>query len=352
MFNNVILLVGIAAIAGPMGYMVGGSGSPVISVALPAVFGLVAIAVGLFQPNFPSKEQLELFSALQQNASLSSYLESLKKNHERAPLMIGLALLTFGIVYLAGTILGTTARIHHWFAPTATSSAPPAFPWVSATKPVTARAALEWIALQDKLLKRGYSHSDIADLYSIQVSEWDETKEKIKRLEDLTSKSVNAPVQPSHQNETALTALVEELLKYLKSVNSANSSPFPLIYPDKTPNIVDTPSPVPSGSVDILHPYNLKDLIDDYFSPPKKVPDNQDPFKEEAPPSDDLGSPYKTDIPFFFTVNPQLLINTLQLLDTKQQAYDLSILKPDIHSTLFESGVQRQPDEYKFIHDQ
>jgi uncharacterized membrane protein YfcA len=176
MINNVILLVGIAAIAGPMGYMVGGSASPVIGVALPAVFGLVATAVGLFQPSFPSKEQLELFSTLQGNSSLSSYLEFLQKNHARAPLRVGLALLTFGVVYLAGTILGTTARTHQWFAPEQIAVAPPAFPWVSAAKPITVGAALEWIELQDRLLQRGYSSSAIAELYSIQISEWDEAK--------------------------------------------------------------------------------------------------------------------------------------------------------------------------------
>lgn len=194
MINNVILLAGIAAIAGPMGYMVGGSASPVIGVALPAIFGLVVTAVGLFQPSFPSKEQLALFSSLQENSSLSSYLESLQKNQARAPLRVGLALLTFGVIYLAGTILGTTARTHQWFAPEQGAVAPPEFPWASAAKPTTVGSALEWIELQERLLQRGYSSSDIAELYSIQISEWDDARKEKKRLEELSSKSGSAPI--------------------------------------------------------------------------------------------------------------------------------------------------------------
>jgi uncharacterized membrane protein YfcA len=46
-----MLLLGIAFVAGTVGYMVGGSGTPVVSVAIPAVFGLVVTAVGLLQAN-------------------------------------------------------------------------------------------------------------------------------------------------------------------------------------------------------------------------------------------------------------------------------------------------------------
>lgn len=68
--STFVLMLGIAAIAAPLGFMVGGSASPVVGIILPAILGLVATAVGLYQIKFPSKDQLEIFTELQQNELL------------------------------------------------------------------------------------------------------------------------------------------------------------------------------------------------------------------------------------------------------------------------------------------
>jgi hypothetical protein len=172
--STVVLLLGISAIAAPLGFMVGGSATPVVGAILPAIFGLVIAAVGLYQIKFPSKDQLELFTELQKNELLTQYLKTIKDYQEKAPLKVGLILLVFGIVYQLGAITGITARTHQWFLPK--QKVAPEFPWSSSTRPVSTDAAFKWITFQSGLLALGYTNEQIRELYQIQVSEWETLK--------------------------------------------------------------------------------------------------------------------------------------------------------------------------------
>lgn len=184
--STFVLLLGISAIAAPLGFMVGGSATPVVGIILPAIFGLVVTAVSLYPTKFPSKDQLEIFTELQKNGLLTQYLELIKDQQSKAPLKIGLILLVFGVVYQLGAITGTTARTHQWFLPE--QKVAPKFPWSLSKRPVSAAAAFEWITLQSGLLTLGYTNEQIAELYKIQVSEWDALeaidKSKIKPRAD------------------------------------------------------------------------------------------------------------------------------------------------------------------------
>lgn len=168
--STFVLLLGISAIAAPLGFMVGGSATPVVGIILPAIFGLVVTAVSLYPTKFPSKEQLEIFTELQKNELLTQYLELIKDQQSKAPLKIGLILIVFGVVYQLGAITGITARTHQWFLPE--QKVAPKFPWSLSKTPVSTATAFEWITLQSGLLTLGYTNEQISELYQIQVSEW------------------------------------------------------------------------------------------------------------------------------------------------------------------------------------
>lgn len=174
MRNNLILLLGIAAIAAPLGFMVGGSATPVVGIALPAIFGLVATAIGLFQTTWPSKEHAELVVLASTNADIRSHLESMKSRLASTPRNIGLALILFSAAYTSSAILGIRARTEDWFSVPQPEA--PEFPWASSKKPPTIESALQWIVLQADLRTAGYTDLQISTLYEIQSSQWDVIK--------------------------------------------------------------------------------------------------------------------------------------------------------------------------------
>lgn len=164
------LLLGIASVAAIVGYMAGGSGTPVASVAIPAVFGLVVTALGLLQASQPSKDLLEFLKSEGEKGDSQQDIKEYRRRVKSAPGRIGIALIVFSGAYLAGATFGAKVRIDGLLV---SKPAAREFPWASSdTKPPTIAAALEWMALQARLSELGYSTNRISDLYSIQVAEW------------------------------------------------------------------------------------------------------------------------------------------------------------------------------------
>lgn len=138
------MLFGISCFALAIGLMVGASNSPVVGVAITSVFGLFVALFGLFNKN-SDKEQIEV-----------------------NPLVIadtGKLFFLFSVTLAAGIYLGVEYRN---YKPVEEKQ----FIWDSQLKPPsTAYEALDWIALRESLVKLGYSHNQIRDLYRIRLNE-------------------------------------------------------------------------------------------------------------------------------------------------------------------------------------
>ena len=178
------LAVGIGSIALVVGYMVGASSTPVVSVAAPAVFGLVITAVGLLGGGSADKkldalkelltraktttgEAPEGVSLEQVGATLASVRQELSLQAAR----LGKMLVVFALFYVLGLSFGTYARVTNLYAPHVSRR----LPWDGADaagRPPTPADAIDWINLQEQLLALGYTQEQIADIYSIQVEEW------------------------------------------------------------------------------------------------------------------------------------------------------------------------------------
>ena len=89
MKNLGLLVIGVATVSATVGYMFGGSATPVVSVAVPAVFGLAITALALMQGTLPSKEYTELLKTLGDSAGKTSETRSIAKECARRPRALG-----------------------------------------------------------------------------------------------------------------------------------------------------------------------------------------------------------------------------------------------------------------------
>jgi hypothetical protein len=231
MNNQLVLSLGVASIGATIGYMVGGSSSPVVSVAIPAIFGLVVTGIGLMQVATPNKDLLEFIKAHGSDAETVPEIKTYRTESKKAPGRIGLTLIVFSVAYLAAATLGAKVRIDNWLV---THHSAPAFPWASKeTKPPTIEGALEWIALQHRLRDLGYAEKNILELYDIQVKEW----------KAIANAPVRAPiVQVDPKPAAQATPLIDpkpsaggvDLDKYFKDLERRKGNPFAHQPPSKS----------------------------------------------------------------------------------------------------------------------
>jgi hypothetical protein len=185
--------VGIGSIALVVGYMVGASQTPVISVVAPAVFGLVITALGFIGGSGSDKkievlkELLAQVKSIPQEESIAAKIDVehlgqvereiavIKDEIILTPERVGKMLVIFTSFYILGLSFGTYARVTNLYSPTVARK----LPWVSSPnikRPPTSADAVDWIALQDQLLERGYTTEQINEIYKIQVDEWDKNQ--------------------------------------------------------------------------------------------------------------------------------------------------------------------------------
>lgn len=169
--RNVWFVLGIGSIAAVLGYMVGASKTPVVGVAIPAIFALVLTAVGLVSGASIGKK----FDAVKElvnkaeSSDIEKVLDAIRSETKTVPNRLGKVLLGFTILYAIGLLAGTRARVNNWFAPAYEQQ----LPWISSNHPPpTASEAVDWIALQEQLIELGYNRTQIDQIYSIQVAEW------------------------------------------------------------------------------------------------------------------------------------------------------------------------------------
>lgn len=134
---------GLGCLALVLGYLVGGSHSPVAGVAITAAFGL---AVPLF--------------TLLGGKSADTSTDRLE--------VAGKVLSVFCLLFVVGIALGAFSRLRNWPAPSREAEV---FPWKDQA-PKTAYHAVDWIILKHRLRSLGYSDEQVLELYSIQQKEW------------------------------------------------------------------------------------------------------------------------------------------------------------------------------------
>jgi proteasome assembly chaperone (PAC2) family protein len=105
-----LLLAGISAVGITLGYMVGASATPVVSVAVPAVFGLVLAALGLLQKNAPPKELLEFLKASGEDAAKIPEIAEFRRISKQGAQRVGASLLVFSLSYIMGLAAGSLLR--------------------------------------------------------------------------------------------------------------------------------------------------------------------------------------------------------------------------------------------------
>lgn len=218
MFGQFILLMGIACVGAALGYMVGGSASPVVAVAVPAIFGLVVTALSLMQGAKPSSEIFDLIKALGKRADAVPEVIDFRNKARSAPARLGFSLIIFSVSFIFFATFGADARINNTLV---SKPAAPTFPWAqSVTKPPNIIAALEWLALQGRLNELGYDDTRIKELYELQAQNW-------KALPPALQPTGN-PEKTVSPGGSSLTPPVNDatVLEWLKNFNSVKGSPF------------------------------------------------------------------------------------------------------------------------------
>lgn len=248
MKDNVLLLLGIGCVGIMLGYMVGGSSSPVISIAVPTIFGLVITALGLMKAPQPSKNLLKFLRSYGADASSIPEIKDFRNRNQLAPNLIGLTLIIFSCTFFIAAYYGSESRIKNHSELDAALE----FPWSdNTTKPLTINSALGWIALQQRLYEIGYDHARIKELYEIQVKEWNAIglnsnntrKKEIK--ESSTLKENFSDAVPYSQEGMGLSNFMEESEKFIefkRKWKKGNGYPFAFELPDPlqiNPNILN-----------------------------------------------------------------------------------------------------------------
>lgn len=211
--------LGLSLFSATLGLLVGASQSPVAGVLVTALFGVVVAAIGLFDnQNIATKlaalksELSRLFIAGERadEEKLSSILgRALAPDSAR----VGKMLFFFSVFFLLGLFGGALLRVNAWPSPKRVMLG---FPWSPQTKPTMPYNALDWIVIQDSLLKMGYSEKQVRQLYSLQYSIWKQSGENIPSS-GLVTKSeplsglLKGQVEPASEASKGLVVLGDEI---------------------------------------------------------------------------------------------------------------------------------------------
>lgn len=190
-----LLLIGLACLAITIGFIAGASESPVVSVVIPAIFGLGVTAIGLIAPSENKKEN----QTIEEDKPKSRNADLLIKGR-----LIGVVLIIFSFCYVGGLLLGANVRIYRPFQQSRQ------LPWANENDaPIRKKDAILWIAVQEKLLSMGYTQTRVKEFYSQNLGKENDVKEtsilkgeEIKHYKgELDSETVkillNLPISPS-----------------------------------------------------------------------------------------------------------------------------------------------------------
>jgi hypothetical protein len=150
--------LGISSFALILGFLVGASSSPAAGVAVTAGFGIVAAALAYMQSSTVGTSN-KAPSGKMTKGSQARALSIATLNS------VGRLLIVFSLAFAVGIAVGVRAR-------TAQNSAraPVSFPWVATTPPTSSRQAVDWLIVQQHLIKIGYSNAQIAEIYRLELA--------------------------------------------------------------------------------------------------------------------------------------------------------------------------------------
>ncbi len=174
--------LGLSLFSATLGLLVGASQTPVAGVLVTALFGVVVATIGLFDNRKiatkldalrPELSRLSISGERFDEEKIASVLgQSLVPDSAR----VGKLLFFFSAFFLLGMVGGALLRVNAWPTP---KSAAIRFPWSPQTAPTMPYNALDWLVIQDSLLKMGYSEEQVRLLYGLQYSAWKKSGENI-----------------------------------------------------------------------------------------------------------------------------------------------------------------------------
>jgi hypothetical protein len=177
----VALLVGLAALSFVVGFMVGGSSTPVVSVALPALVALIPIGLDALKRKADKdwREQairlLEKDPGTAEKGKLEAALAE-KPEAMSSPGRLGAALLAVSAGCFVGSVVGGLARVREWYrAPSPGVMAP--LPWDGAgwegkDCTLTPETMIGFINIRNDLLAVGYSSAQVERMFELTRDHW------------------------------------------------------------------------------------------------------------------------------------------------------------------------------------
>lgn len=140
---NKWIYIGYFAFTLSLGFIIGASNSPVIGAFLSSLFGIL----------------IALLSARSDASAKGFFLNKSELTN------LGKLLFGFSIFLIVGLLIGESYRTGRF------STKSRNFIWSGKTMPTSTYEALDWIILEEKLSKLGYSRDKIAELYDIRITE-------------------------------------------------------------------------------------------------------------------------------------------------------------------------------------
>lgn len=151
-----VFSIGIACIAGLLGFLVGASESPVAGIALTATFGIVATGLALHQRAASVFAPTHLPTIPRPEPTAIEVLRALKS--------LGALLVVFSIAFAAGLALGVWGKLQsHAVEPESKLF------WQGLSAPTSARRAIDWLVVRKKLTDMGYTDAQVIELYRIDM---------------------------------------------------------------------------------------------------------------------------------------------------------------------------------------
>jgi hypothetical protein len=192
------LLVGLAAVTFTVGYMIGGSQTPVVGAVIPAVFGLLASAASVVRSRSnankgtnredPDSEQERVLGESSRFEDSSVWWAS--------PAVVGKCMLVFGLFFLTGTVVGGLARVNQWLVVPRHAALSESFGLTKADTELDLKSALEWVTLRGALQDTGCTDDELAAIFSIFKTgekENDSLDSDIQSLLELLAKAGSVP---------------------------------------------------------------------------------------------------------------------------------------------------------------
>lgn len=177
--------VGFLLIGLVVGYMVGGSASPVVGAAIPAVMGLVTAGVSMLTARSGISELRAAFDQVKDKLGdrtqadafrerLVATAKEIARSAKATPAVLGTLTVLFVVGYGVGILAGTRGRLD---GSVARVLSPLKGPWTYESEyrePEDLVSAMYWITAEQALRRAGVPPSTIGFLYSLYVQELDE----------------------------------------------------------------------------------------------------------------------------------------------------------------------------------